>query len=163
MLFGENQFWNKLSVFIIFTRSSGAQQKQQLLWLLLLRANQSMIHTCLWQTYYSYSHSKIVTTAQFWIFCLPAPSKNVNIKIYKTTILPTVLYGYGTLGLSYEGRNIDWGCLKTGCREENLDLTREQVTGSSRKLHNEELHSFYNSQNIIRMICSMHWRNKKYI
>jgi hypothetical protein len=37
---------------------------------------------------------------------------------------------------------------------------REEVTGSSRKLHNEELHNFYTSPSIIRMIKSgmmMRW------
>jgi hypothetical protein len=29
---------------------------------------------------------------------------------------------------------------------------RDEMTGGSRKLHNEELHSFYSSPDIIRMI-----------
>jgi hypothetical protein len=33
---------------------------------------------------------------------------------------------------------------------------RDEVTGGWRKLHNEELHSLYSSQNIIRVIKS--WR-----
>jgi hypothetical protein len=38
-------------------------------------------------------------------------------------------------------------------------LKRDEVTGDWRKLHNEELHNFYSSQNIIRMIKSrrMKW------
>jgi hypothetical protein len=39
---------------------------------------------------------------------------------------------------------------------------RDEVTGGWRKLHNEELHNFYSSPNIIRMIKSrrMRWSGK---
>jgi hypothetical protein len=40
-------------------------------------------------------------------------SKNLKIKIYKTIILPVVLYGCKTWSLSL--RNIDWGFLRTEC------------------------------------------------
>jgi hypothetical protein len=33
--------------------------------------------------------------------------KNINIKIYKTIILPVVLYGYETWSLSHKWKNID--------------------------------------------------------
>jgi hypothetical protein len=35
---------------------------------------------------------------------------------------------------------------------------RDEVTGGWRKLHNEELHNFYSSPNIIRMIKSRRMR-----
>jgi hypothetical protein len=35
---------------------------------------------------------------------------------------------------------------------------REEVAGGWRRLHNEELHNFYASQNIIRVIKSMRMR-----
>jgi hypothetical protein len=35
---------------------------------------------------------------------------------------------------------------------------RDEVTGDWRKLHNEELHNFYSSLNIIRMIMSRRMR-----
>jgi hypothetical protein len=40
-----------------------------------------------------------------------------------------------------------------------FDPKRDEVTGDWRKLHNEELHNFYSSPNIIRMIKSrrMKW------
>jgi hypothetical protein len=37
-------------------------------------------------------------------------------------------------------------------------LKRDEVTGDSRKLHNEELHNFYSSPNIIRTIKSRRMR-----
>jgi hypothetical protein len=40
---------------------------------------------------------------------------------------------------------------------------RDELTGEWRKLHNEELHNFYSSQNIIKEIKSwgMRWRARK--
>jgi hypothetical protein len=47
--------------------------------------------------------------------------------------------------------------LKQGT-EENIWLKWKEVTGGWRKLRNEELHTFYSSENIIRMITSkMRW------
>jgi hypothetical protein len=37
-------------------------------------------------------------------------------------------------------------------------LKKDEVTGDSRKLHNEELHNLYSSPNIIRMIKSIRMR-----
>jgi len=64
-------------------------------------------------------------------------SKNVKIKIYRTIILPVVLYGCETWSL----------ILRKDCRLrgfENMVLRifgpkRDKVTGERRKLHNEEL------------------------
>jgi hypothetical protein len=80
-------------------------------------------------------------------------SRNVKIKIYKTIILLVVLYGCQTLSLT----------LREECRLrvfENRVLRRifgpkrDEVTGSWRKLHNEELHGLYSSPRIIRVIKS---------
>jgi hypothetical protein len=49
------------------------------------------------------------------ILCPPVLyQKNLKIKIYKTLILPIVLYGCETWSLIW-GRNIDWGFLRTVC------------------------------------------------
>jgi hypothetical protein len=40
---------------------------------------------------------------------------------------------------------------------------RDEVTGGWRKLHNEELHNLYSSQNIIRMIKSRRMRWTGYV
>jgi hypothetical protein len=42
-------------------------------------------------------------------------------------------------------------------------LTRDEVTGSRRKMHNEELHNLYSSPNIIRMIKSRRMRCAEHV
>jgi hypothetical protein len=67
-------------------------------------------------------------------------SRNVKVKIYKTIMLPVVLYGYETWSLREKHR------LKVF---ENRVLRRtfgpkgDEVTGEWRKLHSEELHNLY--------------------
>jgi hypothetical protein len=80
-------------------------------------------------------------------------SKNLKIRIYKTTILPVVLYGYETWSLTFR----DEHRLRVF---ENRVLRRiigpkfDEVTGEWRKLHNKELHNLYSSPSIIRIIKS---------
>jgi hypothetical protein len=92
------------------------------------------------------------------IFCHPiAYQKNLKTKIYKTVILPFVLYGCETWSLS----------LREDHRLrvfENRVLRRifgpkREEDGSWRKLHNDELHSLYSSPCIVRVIKSrgMRW------
>jgi hypothetical protein len=83
-------------------------------------------------------------------------SKNLKIKIYKTVILPVVLYGCETWSLT----------LREECRLrvfENRVLRmifgpKREEDGSWRKLHNDELHSLYSSPNIVRVIKSRRMR-----
>jgi hypothetical protein len=83
-------------------------------------------------------------------------SKNLKIKIYKTVILPVVLYGCETWSLTLREEN----------RQrvfENRVLRRifgpkREEDGSWRKLHNDELHSLYSSPNIVRVIKSRRMR-----
>jgi hypothetical protein len=83
--------------------------------------------------------------------CLLA--KNLKIGIYKTIILPVVLYGceawYLTLRDEHRLRVFENRVLRRILR-----LKRDEVTGEWRKLHNEELHDLYSSPNIIRIIKS---------
>jgi hypothetical protein len=66
-------------------------------------------------------------------------SRNVNVKIYKTTILPVVLYGCETWSLTL----IEEHRLRVF---ENRVLRgiygpkRDEITGEWRKLHNVEFH-----------------------
>ena len=78
-------------------------------------------------------------------------SKNVKIKIYRTIMLPIVLYGCETWSLT----------LREECRLrvfENRVLRRifgpkrDEVTGEWRRLHNKELYALYSSPNIIGII-----------
>ena len=74
----------------------------------------------------------------------------MKIKIYKTIILPVVLYGRETWSLTLrEERRLRVF--------ENRILRRifgpkRDENGQWRRLHNEELHSLYRSHNIVRVI-----------
>jgi hypothetical protein len=80
-------------------------------------------------------------------------SKNLKIGIYKTIILPVVLYGCET-----------WSpTLKEEHRLRVFGPKRDEVLRGWRKLHNEELHDFYFLPSIIRKIKSrrMRWAGGK--
>jgi hypothetical protein len=84
-------------------------------------------------------------------------SKNIKIRIYKTIILPLVLYGcetwFLTLREEYYMRGFENRVLR-----KIFGPKRDEVTGDWRKLHNEEFHNLYSSPNIIRMITSRRMR-----
>jgi hypothetical protein len=83
-------------------------------------------------------------------------SRNVKVKIYKTIILPVVLYGCET-----------WSV--TGMEDHRLMMfenrvlriifgpRRDEVTGEWRKMHSEELHNLYSSPDITRQIKADEW------
>jgi len=83
--------------------------------------------------------------------------KNLKIKIYRTIILPVVLYGCET-----------WSLILRDQRKlrvfENMMLRRifghrrDEVKGDWRRLHNEELNDLYSSSNIVRVIKSRRMR-----
>jgi hypothetical protein len=85
-------------------------------------------------------------------------SKNLKIKIYRTIILPFVLYGCETwsLTLREEGR---LRVFENRVLRRIFELRRDEVTGQWRKLHNEELNNLSPSSNIVRAIKSrrMKW------
>jgi hypothetical protein len=76
-------------------------------------------------------------------------SRNVKVKIYKTIILPVVLYGYETWSpiLRKEHR---LRVLENRVLRRIFVPKRDEVIGDWRKLHNEELHILYSCPNIIR-------------
>jgi hypothetical protein len=100
----------------------------------------------------------MLTIIQSKIFCLPISyKKNLKIKIYKTVILPVVLYGCETWSFTLREEHR----LRVS---ENRMLRRifgpkREEDGSWRELHNDELHSLYSSPNIVRVIKSrrMKW------
>jgi hypothetical protein len=84
-------------------------------------------------------------------------SKNIKARIYKTVILPVVLYGCETRSLTLREEH------KLRVLE-NTVLRRtgpmgDEVTGGWRKGHNEELHDLYTSPRIIRIFIlrRMRW------
>jgi hypothetical protein len=90
-------------------------------------------------------------------FILPSCIKNLKIKIYKTVILPVVLYGYETWSLTL-GEEHRLRVFENRVLRKIFEPKREE-DGSWRKLHNDELHSLYSSPNIVRVIISrmMRW------
>jgi len=85
-------------------------------------------------------------------------SKNLNIKIYRTVILPVVLYGCETWSLTLrEERKLT--VFENRVLRRIFGPRRDEVTGEWRRLHNGELNDFYSSPNIVRVIKSgrMRW------
>jgi hypothetical protein len=84
-------------------------------------------------------------------------SGNLKVKIYKTIILPVVLYGCETwsLTLSEEHTLRVFG---NGVLRGLFGPKRDEVTGERRKLHSGELHNLYSSPDIIRLIKSRRTR-----
>jgi hypothetical protein len=81
---------------------------------------------------------------------------HIKIKIYKTVILPVVLYGCKTWSLNLREEHR----LKVS---ENRVLrkifgTKRDEDVSWRKLHNDEFHGLYSSPNIVRVIKSRRMR-----
>jgi hypothetical protein len=80
-------------------------------------------------------------------------SKNTKIRVYRTIILPLVLYGCETWSVTLREeqrlRVFDNRVLRG-----IFGPKRDEVTGEWRRLHKEELNDLYSSPNIIRVIKS---------
>jgi hypothetical protein len=83
-------------------------------------------------------------------------SKNVKVRIYKTIILPVVLYGCETWSLAEKEEH------KLRVYENRVlrifGPNRDGVTGGCRKPHNEDRHILYSSPSKIRIIKSRRMR-----
>jgi hypothetical protein len=92
------------------------------------------------------------------IFCLPVSyQKNLKIKIYKTVILPVVLYECETWSLTLREEHRLRFFEKRVLRK--MFRPKRDEGRSWRKLHNDELYSLYSSPNIFRVTKSrrMKW------
>jgi hypothetical protein len=78
-------------------------------------------------------------------------SRNVKVKIYKTIILPVVLYGCETWSLTLREEH-RLRVFENMVPRRIFGPKRDEVTGEWRKLHNEELHNLYSSPDIIRQV-----------
>ncbi|KAJ4428690.1 hypothetical protein ANN_25683 [Periplaneta americana] len=84
-------------------------------------------------------------------------SKNLKVRIYKTVILPVVLYGCETWTLTLREEQI-LRVFENKILRKIFGAKRDEVTGEWRKLHNAELHALYSSPDIIRNIKSRRLR-----
>jgi hypothetical protein len=89
-------------------------------------------------------------------FVFSSHIKNLKIKIYKTVVLPVVLYGCKTwsltLGEEHRLRVFENRVLR------KIFGPKTEEDGLWRKLHNDELYSLYSSPNIVRVIKSRRMR-----
>jgi hypothetical protein len=69
-------------------------------------------------------------------------SNNIKIRIYKTIILPLVLYAYETWSLTLREEH-RLRVFENRVLRRIFGPKRDEVTGDGRKLHNEELHNLY--------------------
>ena len=85
-------------------------------------------------------------------------SKNLKIKIYRTIILPVVLYGCETWSRTLREEH-RLRVFENRVLRRIFGPKRDGVTGGWRKLHNEELNDLYCSPNIVRVIK---WRRMRW-
>ena len=84
-------------------------------------------------------------------------SKKLKIKIYRTIILPVVLYGCESWSLKLrEERRL--GVFENRVLRRVFGPKRDEVTGELGKLHNEELSDLYSLPNIVRVVKSRRMR-----
>jgi hypothetical protein len=83
--------------------------------------------------------------------------RNVKVKIYKTIILLVVLCGCETWSFTLREEH-RLRVFENRVLRRIFGPKRNDVTGEWRKLHNEELHNLYSSQDIIRQVKSRRMR-----
>jgi hypothetical protein len=85
-------------------------------------------------------------------------------RIYKTVVLPVVLYGYETWFLTLR-EDHRLRVFQNRVLRRIFGPKRDEVTGGWRRLHNEELHNLYCSPSIIRMgrPCGTNGGEKEFI
>ena len=78
-------------------------------------------------------------------------SKKLKIKIYRTIILPAVLYWCETWSLTRrEERRLR--VFENRVLRRVFGPKRDEVTGQRRELHNDELSDLYSLPNIVRVV-----------
>jgi hypothetical protein len=86
-------------------------------------------------------------------------SKNLKFKIYRTIIMPVVLYGCETWSLTLrEERRLTVFGNRVWRRV--FGPKRDEVTGEWRKLHNEDFSDLYSLPNIVLVVKSRRMRGR---
>jgi hypothetical protein len=80
-------------------------------------------------------------------------SKITKIRVYRTIILPVVLYGCETWSLTLREEQ-RLRVFENRVLRRIFGSKRDEARGEWRRLHNEELNDLYSSSNIIRVIKS---------
>jgi hypothetical protein len=93
----------------------------------------------------------MLATIRFRAFCLLVCQKTVKIIIYRTLILPVVLYGCETWTLTIREEH-RLRVFENRVLRRIFGPKRDEVTGEWRKLHNEVLRDLYSSLNTISII-----------
>jgi len=83
--------------------------------------------------------------------------QNLKIKIYRTIIMPIILYGYETWSLTLREES-RLRVFENRVLRKIFGPKRDEVKGEWRKLHIKELNDLYSSPNIVRMIKSRRMR-----
>jgi hypothetical protein len=83
--------------------------------------------------------------------------RNVKVKIYKTIILPVVLYGCETWSLMLREEH-RLRVFENRFLRKIFGPKGDEATGEWRKFHSEELHNLYSSPDIIRQVKSRRMR-----
>jgi hypothetical protein len=86
----------------------------------------------------------------------------VNVSIYKTIILPVVLFGCETWSLT-EREEHKPRVFENRVLRRIFGPKMDGVAGGWRKLQNEELHNLYSSPSIIRVIMSRRMRRTGHV
>jgi hypothetical protein len=84
--------------------------------------------------------------------------RSIKVKIYKTVILPIVLYGCETLSLTLREEH-RLRVFKNSVLRRIFGPKRDEVMGEWRKLHGGDHHNLYFSPDIVRQIKlrSLRW------
>ena len=78
-------------------------------------------------------------------------SKKLNVKTYKTIILPVVLYGCETWSLTLRKEH-RLRVFENKVLRKIFGANKDEIIGEWRKLHNAELHALYSSPNILGVL-----------
>jgi len=89
-------------------------------------------------------------------------SKKLKIKIYRTIILPVILYGCETWSLTLR-EEPRLRVFENRVLRRVFGPKRDEVTGEWRKLHNEELSNLYSLPNIVRVVKSRRMRWTRHV